>query len=107
MLTEYNGLDTSRSCSFDKPNFNVSITRESETSLILLAYALGILCIMVGWACVLKGLLFISRLTEKKHCLGDMKNWQVNTKYHNRISQHRFDNKFHIESHASKPGPLL
>lgn len=72
MLTEYNGLDTSRSGSFDKPNLHVSITQESYKSLIPLAYALGVLCIMVGRACLLKGLLFFSRLTEKKHCLGDM-----------------------------------
>jgi len=64
MLTEYNGLD-SQSCSFDKPNLHVSITQESNTSLIPLAYALGVLCIMVGWACVLNGLLYICRLTDK------------------------------------------
>jgi hypothetical protein len=65
MVTEYNGLDTSPSCSFDRPDLYVNITQESDTSLIPLAYALGVLCIMVGWACVLKGLLFISRLTDK------------------------------------------
>lgn len=52
MLTEHNGLD-SQSCSFDKPNLRVSITQESNISLIALAYALGVLCVTVSRACIL------------------------------------------------------